>query len=261
MIIYQNEILNDRQGRIAHGFFGRQGGHSEGMYASLNCGPGSNDHPDKVQMNRGLAAQEIGLEASKLLSLNQVHSDKCVLVKEPYPIEERPKADALVTDIPGIGLGILTADCGPVLFSGEKENGDPVIGAAHAGWGGALKGIVSSTVQTMGECGAVPESLRAVIGPCIGPASYEVSAGFETPFLEQNPENEMFFKATRKEGHLMFDLPGYIASRLAEAGVRQVVISGIDTYAQEATCFSYRRATHRSEPDYGRQIAVIAIQH
>ena len=256
MIIIEDPKLQDTGQRVKHGFFGRQGGVSEGLYNSLNCGVGSNDSPDNVQENRRRVAEALGGE--ELITVHQIHSPDCLIVTEPFGAD-RPQADALVTDKAGLVIGVLTADCGPILFAGEKEDGSPVIGAAHAGWGGALKGVLENTVQKMQELGSGLESIRATVGSCIGPKSYEVSLGFEEPFLERDPEDEHFFKAAAKEGHLMFDLPGYIAKRLADAGVRQVTIMGHDTFADEESFFSYRRATHRDEPDYGRQVSAITI--
>ncbi len=244
---------------IQHGFFGRQGGMSQGLYASLNCGAGTQDHPDYIHENRARVATEMVVPPDMLVTVRQVHSAKCLYVESPWPMDQRPEADAMVTDRQGLALGILTADCGPVLFYGEKENGQPVIGAAHAGWGGALRGVLESTVQIMLDHNVVQESIRVSIGPCIAQSSYEVSTDFMNPFLEENPESEHFFKSARRSGHLMFDLPGYIASRLARAGVRHVSMTGIDTYSSEENYFSYRRATHRGEKDYGRQISVIAL--
>jgi YfiH family protein len=261
MIIIEDKILNGSIGKIQHGFFGRQGGVSQGTYESLNCGPGSDDDPRAVQENRARVAKHFGVGADKLASVWQIHSPDCLIIDQIPPSgDKRPKADAMVTDKAGLILGVLTADCGPILFAGEKADGSPVIGAAHAGWGGALKGVLESTLEKMKECGATDGSLRAAIGPCIGPASYEVSQGYEKPFLERDPEDERFFRAARQEGHLMFDLPGYIANRLAQAGVTQVTITGHDTYALAEEFFSYRRATHNNDPDYGRQISAIFIK-
>ncbi|MEM6781414.1 MAG: peptidoglycan editing factor PgeF [Pseudomonadota bacterium] len=252
----QNFLPADAQ--ADHGFFTRLGGVSEGIYKSLNCGPGSNDNAEYVQENRICVAEELKVEAENLLTLYQVHGETCLYVDQPF--NGRPEADALVTDQAGLAIGILTADCGPVLFYGQKSNGTSIIGAAHAGWGGAFKGVLQSTVDMMCERGAESETIRAALGPCIGPASYEVQIEFAEKFLEQDLANEHFFKSARKEGHLMFDLPGYIAKRLAEAGVNHVSLSGLDTYADEKRFFSYRRATHRGESDYGRQISAIVIK-
>ena len=246
---------------VAHGFFGRRGGASTGLYSSLNCGLGTQDNPDQVRENRARVTTALG--ADHLVSVRQVHSAICHFIDASWPggsARERPEGDAMVTDVPGLGLGILTADCGPILFYGERQNGQPLIGAAHAGWSGALKGVPEATVRAMVDHGAVPDRIRASLGPCIGPRSYEVKSGFAEPFLTQDEANEHFFREARKDGNLMFDLPGYIANRLAQAGVRHVSITGVDTYADEDDYFSYRRTTHRAEKDYGRQISVVVIK-
>jgi len=240
---------------VKHGFFTRQGGVSVGIYKGLNCGPGSDDDPTAVQQNRQSVVEYIN--ADHLLTLHQVHGKDCVVADAPY--DKRPKADAHVTDVPGLALGILTADCVPVLFVGEKTDGAPVIGAAHAGWGGALKGVLAETVGQMQALGAELCSIRAAIGPCIAQKSYEVSASFVDPFMEEDEMNERFFMVAQREGHLMFDLPGYVALKLAKAGVKNVSIGDQDTYALEEDFFSYRRTTHAQELDYGRQISVVMI--
>jgi YfiH family protein len=252
---------------IRHGFFTRRGGSSEGLYASLNCGYGSADREKCVTENRRRVAN--ALQAEILLTMHQVHSADCVTVHEPWMRQNAPKADAMVTDHPGIALGILTADCGPVLFQGRKADGAPVIGAAHAGWGGAVRGVLERTLQTMVEAGVQPGSIRAALGPCIGPQSYEVSEGFETPFIEDDSAADRFFRSAACPGYLMFDLPGYIAFRLNRAGVGSVGVLNRDTCAEEADFFSYRRSCLRAEahPDnrargereYGRQISAIVI--
>ena len=240
---------------VRHGFFGRAGGASGGIYAGLNCGLGSTDNPAHVRANREAVAALMGVEAGNVLSLYQVHGDVCLKVKEPH--KEREKADAHVTDVPGLAISILTADCAPVLFYGQNEKG-PVIGAAHAGWKGALGGVLDSTVYAMEEYGVKAKDIKAAIGPCISKRSYEVGQDFAAPFLDEDPENERFFMSG-EAGKLMFDLPGYCAARLYNCGLTNVAIIGIDTYANERDYFSFRRATHRKEPDYGRQISVIVI--
>jgi len=244
---------------ISYGFFGRQGGVSRGIYSALNCGPGSDDDPAHVNENRRIVAQAVGCAPQNLLSLYQVHGDRCITVDGVYDAHDRPKADAHVTDQAGIALGVLSADCTPILFHGTKADGSPVIGAAHAGWGGALKGVSASAVEAMIALGAVKDSITACIGPCIAQGSYEVGADFADPFMAEDPQNERFFKVAQKEGRLMFDLTGYNALKLAKAGVKRVLIKGVDTYFNEEEFFSYRRTTHRSEKDYGRQISVIKI--
>lgn len=244
-------------GKAAHGFFGRQGGVSEGIYQALNCGVGSNDNPDHIQANRAAVAEAMSIETGSLVSLYQVHGAECLKVERPF--SERPKADAQVTDVPGLALSVLTADCAPVLFYGEA-NGKPVIGAAHAGWRGAVGGVLESTIYKMEEYGVKAGDLRAAIGPCIGKRSYEVDDAFAAPFMAEDSGNESFFMGAARPGHLMFDLPGYCAKRLYDCGLGQVTISGVDTCAREVEYFSYRRTTHRKEPDYGRQISVIVIR-
>ena len=244
---------------IYHGFFGRQGGVSSGLYESLNCGEGSKDAPQDVQANRALVAAKAGLGEGKVLSLYQIHSNKCIYVTEPWDKDTRPEADAMVTDLPDLGLGILTADCAPVLFHGRKENGAPVIGAAHSGWKGALGGVMEKTIKAMTELGADKHSIHACVGPCIGPKSYEVSTDFKAPFMEQAEENNQFFSSVEKDGHLMFDLPNYCLSRLKKTGIKNTYCLHMDTYSAETKFFSFRRTTHKNESDYGRQISLIAI--
>jgi len=245
---------------IVHGFFGRRGGVSTGLYDSLNCGLGTQDNADAVKENRARACEALHVKPDNLLGLSQIHSDICIVVSEPWTIDKRPQGDAMVTDIPGIALGILTADCAPVLFYGRKADGTPVIGAAHAGWGGALKGILESTYFAMVQKGAVRDNVHAVIGPCIGRKSYEVSEEFKKPFLTQYLGSEHYFHKAKRKGHLMFDLPGYIKRRMELIGIASIADIAKDTYANEKDYFSYRRSTHRQEPDYGRQISMIAIR-
>jgi len=254
---YQEPAFLGEGASAFHGFFTRRGGVSGGIYKSLNCGAGSDDEPGDVQENRALVAAASGVQADHVLSLYQVHGKTCLYVTEPWPGGKRPEADALVTDVPGLALGILTADCGPILFYGEKADGAPVIGAAHAGWKGALGGVMEETIWQMEALGA--QDIRACVGPCIGRRSYEVSAEFVQSFVESDSEYERFFSAAQRGGHAMFDLPGFCAFRLHQAGLKNVALMDLDTYAMEDTFFSYRRTTHRSEPDYGRQISVIAI--
>ncbi len=245
---------------ISYGFYGRAGGVSQGIYSSLNCGPGSGDNPDAVAENRRIVATHLGAKGAQISSLSQCHSGDCLLISSHVPTgEARPKADALVTDVPGLAISVLTADCGPVLFTGKKTNGAPVVGAAHAGWGGALGGILEDTVAKMVRAGATLESVKACLGPCITAASYEVGDDLMRPFIIKHEEAERFFMPARKPGHQMFDLPGYIAMRLAGVGVKHVGLMDIDTYSNEADCFSFRRATHRGEKDYGRELSAIVI--
>ena len=244
---------------VFHGFFGRRGGVSKGIYSSLNCGPGSDDDPSDVKENRRRVSEVVGCDVTDLLTLYQVHGDDCVTVDATYDPTSRSEADAHVTDRAGVALGILTADCAPILFYGFKGDQSPVIGAAHAGWGGALKGVAESTVLAMEGLGAVRETIVACIGPCIAQESYEVSDDFIQPFIDEYPENKAFFKDAERAGHLKFDLVGYNAFKLYKLGLRKVLAKEIDTFFNEEDFFSYRRTTHRKEQDYGRQISVIKI--
>ena len=247
------------KGSVFHGFFTRKGGHSKGLYEGLNCGLGSGDDRDDISQNRSLVAKNAGVSADKLLSTYQVHGASVVIVEAPWSEEERPHADAIVCDKPGLALSILTADCTPVLFAGLKEDNSPVIGAAHAGWQGALSGVMENTLETMKSLGVQEQSLRACVGPCIAQASYEVSNDFISPFIEEEKDSEQFFIAGQKEGHANFDLSGYCSWRLVRYGLNSVSLLGLDTYTQEDYFYSYRRTTHRNEKDYGRQISVISI--
>jgi YfiH family protein len=238
---------------VPHGFLGRRGGVSQGAVAGLNVGLGSRDDPAAVAANRRLAAAAVAPDA-RLVTLYQVHSAEAVTVTGAYEDDARPHADALVTDRPGLLLGILTADCAPVLFA-DREAG--VVGAAHAGWKGALGGVTDATVAAMERLGARRERIVAAIGPCIARASYEVDGGFLRTFAAADAANERFF-ADARDGHHQFDLEAYVAHRLAVAGLTRIEALGLDTYADEARFFSFRRATHRGEADYGRQISVIA---
>ncbi|CUW37296.1 conserved protein of unknown function (Multi-copper polyphenol oxidoreductase, laccase 4-255) [Magnetospirillum sp. XM-1] len=243
--------------RIRHGFFTREGGVSEGLYASLNCGPGSSDKPDAVRENRRRAMALLDLPEEALVTLYQTHSSDVVKVKTPWEPGDAPKADALVTDQPGVALGILTADCAPVLFADGKSG---IIGAAHAGWKGALGGVLENTVATMVEMGARKPKIVAAIGPCIGHRNYEVGPEFPAPFLAEAAENADFFAPSpAKPGHHLFDLPGYISRKLSRLGVHEVTRVPADTLRDEARFFSYRRATLRGEADYGRQLSVIML--
>jgi hypothetical protein len=241
---------------IAHGFFGRQGGVSKGIYASLNCGPGSKDSRDDVMENRARATAALAPNAA-LVTLYQVHSAEAVTVTAPWPIPENPKADAMATDRPGIALGILTADCAPILLTDPKAC---IIGAAHAGWNGALAGVVESVLAAMERLGAKPERIRAAIGPCISQGAYEVGPEFERRFVGADANNARFFARSPRAGHWQFDLPAYVAQRLKEASVESVEILDVCTYAREDEFFSYRRTTHRKEPDYGRELSAIMLE-
>ena len=238
-----------------HGFLGRRGGVSSGLVAGLNVGLGSGDDPVAVTKNRRLAADAVASKAT-LVTVYQVHSADVVVATAPWPDDERPRADALVTDRPGLVLGIVTADCAPVLFA-DTEAG--VIGAAHAGWKGAIGGVTDAAIEAMEALGAKRERIAAAIGPCIARASYEVDAGFLLRFTESDPANERFFADGKRSGRHQFDLEAYVAHRLAAAGIKRVATLGIDTYSQTDRYYSFRRATHAHEPDYGRQISLIAL--
>ena len=241
---------------VRHGFFTRAGGVSQGIYGGLNAGVGSQDAGENVAENRARIAAWLGVAPPRLLSLYQVHSADALVVREPFPGGERPKADALVTDRPGLALGVLTADCGPILYADAQAR---VIGAAHAGWKGALTGILESTIAAMEGLGAKRERIVAVLGPSIGPDNYEVGPEFVARFTEADPANDAYFAPSAKPGHALFDLNRYTLDRLARAGVAAHG-TGRCTYADEAGFFSYRRATHRGEPDYGRQISAIVFE-
>jgi YfiH family protein len=242
---------------IAHGFFGRRGGVSTGLYESLNCGPGSSDDPDCVVENRRLALAALAPGTreggTKLVSLSQIHS----AIVHTLPAWDAPlEGDAMVTATPGLALGILTADCAPVLLADPAAG---VIGAAHAGWKGALGGVLEATLEAMEKLGALRDRIGAAIGPCISQDNYEVGWDFRDRFLEQGLRHRRFFAPSSKEGHYRFDLAGYAAHRLAVAGVGSVESLGICTYPPENGFFSFRRTTHASEADYGRQISAIVL--
>ena len=239
---------------VPHGFLGRRGGVSQGICAGLNVGLGSKDDPEAVRANRRLAVEAVA-PGAQLVTLHQVHSATAIPVTTPFPDDARPKADALVTDRPGLALSILTADCTPVLFA-DRDAG--VIGAAHAGWKGALSGVVESTLAAMETLGASRAKIVAAIGPTIARRSYEVDEDFLRRFLADDPAHERFF-AAGKPGHHQFDLEGFVVARLAAAGVTRVEALGLDTYSDPDRFCSFRRATHRGEPDYGRQISLIAL--
>jgi len=240
---------------IAHGFFGRKGGVSEGAYASLNCGPGSDDAPEAVAENRRRALAALGPDL-QLASVYQIHSPKAVTVTHAWEMSERPQADAMVTATPGIALSILTADCAPVLFADPTAR---VIGAAHAGWKGAIGGVIESTIAEMESLGATRANIRAAVGPCISQTSYEVGPEFREAFLQHDSANARFFIVSDRAGHFRFDLESYVVHRMRHAGIGDPTALGACTYAREDEYFSFRRATHRREPDNGRQISLIAL--
>ena len=237
-----------------HGFFGRKGGVSKGAVAGLNCGLGSGDNPEAVETNRRLAADAI-LSGAPLASVYQIHSPTAVIVTDATARDERPKADALVTDRKGLLLGIVTADCAPVLLA-DVEAG--VVGAAHAGWRGATAGVTDQAIAAMISLGAKVERIAAAVGPSIAKANYEVDHGFAERLLAEDPDNNRFL-SDGPAGNPHFDLEAYIVARLAAAGIRRIEALGLDTYQLEDRYYSYRRATHRIEPTYGRQISLIGL--
>jgi len=238
---------------VAHGFFGRRGGASSGIFEGLNCGGGSSDQAEIVAMNRDRVADAIGVSPERLVSVHQVHSATAVTLHE-RPVE-RPRADAIVTNTPGLALAILTADCQPVLFADRNAG---VIGAAHAGWRGALDGVLEATIDEMIAAGGARENIHAVIGPTISQRAYEVGQEFLERFLDEDPDSARFF-INGQTGRYLFDLPGYGLMRLRAAGIGSAEWTRHCTYSEEARFYSYRRATHRGEADYGRLISVIRL--
>jgi purine-nucleoside/S-methyl-5'-thioadenosine phosphorylase / adenosine deaminase len=241
---------------LRHAFFSREGGVSEGIYASLNGGIGSNDDANNVAENRRRMAERLGVEPDRLLTLYQVHSPDVVVATTPWAGDARPKADAIVTRAENLAIGVTAADCGPILFVDPNAR---VIGAAHAGWKGALTGVLESTVGAMERLGADRSGIVAAIGPMIRQHSYEVGPEFVARFLEVDADNTLFFLPGEREGHAMFDLAGYIRMRLENAGILMIDDTGIDTYSDERF-YSYRRSVHRKEGDYGRHVHAIALE-
>lgn len=241
-------------GTVRHGFFTRQGGRSEGIYLGLNTGLGSNDDRLTVVENRDHVRKT--LAANALVTAYQFHSALAINVTSPWPIDTPPRADALVTVKPGLAIAVNTADCTPVLFS---DGTGTIIGAAHAGWKGAITGVLEATVQKMIDLGADRYGVRAAIGPTISSENYEVGPEFRQRFVSDDPANNRFFKSSPREGHFMFDLPGFVRCRLETMSLAQIDDLEMCTYAREKDFFSYRRTTHRNEPDYGRQMSAIVI--
>jgi YfiH family protein len=250
------EATSLRAAPARHGFFTRAGGVSEGLYASLNCGVGSRDAPGRVAENRARALAALGAGPERLAAPFQVHSSTAVVAETPWRRSEAPRVDGVVTATRGLAIGVLTADCAPVLFC---DPGAGVIGAAHAGWRGALSGIVEATVASMEGLGARRDRILAAIGPCIGRDAYEVGEDFRTEFLAAGADNDRFFSRPQGDARPHFDLAGFVASRLAAAGIGSVENLALCTYSGEPQFFSYRRATHRRESDYGRQISAIVL--
>jgi len=241
---------------IRHGFFGRRGGHSAGIYQSLNCGTGSDDQPENIKKNRQAVLSSLGSRSGKLYGLYQIHSNIVHYLESPPDENIILRGDAMVTGQKNMALGILTADCIPVLLA---DPANEIIAAAHGGWKGVLSGILENTVQTMCDKGAERSNIIAVTGPCIAQENYEVGPEFIDSFLAQDPAHQQFFTPSSREKHCMFDLPGYLIQRLERANVAAVSSVEKCTYALEDQFFSYRRATHRGEEDYGRQISVITL--
>lgn len=241
---------------IRHGFFTRQGGVSSGVYASLNGGLGSQDRAENVAENRARMAALLGVEPHCLLTAFQVHSPDVVVVEKPWPAGAKPRADGIATRTPGLAIGVTTADCGPILLADPKAR---VIGAAHAGWRGALGGVAEATVAAMEKLGAERSRIRAALGPVIRQANYEVGPDLLARFAADDSANDRFFRPAAREAHALFDLAGYIGARLARAGVQQFEDLGLCTYADPERFFSFRRTTHRGEPDYGRHINAIVL--
>jgi len=253
---FQSAALASLPG-VRHGFFGRRGGTSTGIYASLNAGPGSRDDPAAVAENRLRIAAAMGVAEARLLSLHQVHSAKAIRVSGPWG-GDRPEADALVTTERGLALTALSADCAPILMADAQAG---VVCAAHAGWKGALGGIVDAAVGAMAEAGAQAARIVAAVGPTIRQPSYEVGPEFEARFLDADQANSRFFRADPRGGdRRRFDLPGYVSARLVAAHVGRVETLALDTYSEDAALFSHRRSVHQNEGDYGRNCAVIALE-
>ena len=241
---------------IRHAFFTREGGVSRGIYASLNGGVGSGDARENVQENRARMAAAVGVDRDAFVTAYQIHSADVVVADAPWTPEARPRADAIVTRAPNLAIGVSTADCGPVLLADAQAG---VIGAAHAGWRGALAGVTDATITAMERLGAARFRIVAAIGPMIRQPNYEVGPEFVTRFKADDGANERFFQPAVRAGHALFDLPGYIATRLARAGIATIEDVAACTYAEPERFFSFRRATHRGEPDYGRHVNAIAL--
>ncbi|WP_337996857.1 peptidoglycan editing factor PgeF [Oleispirillum naphthae] len=248
--------LNDIS-RVRHAFFTRNRGVSTGLFASLNCGYGSGDDPADVTRNRALAMELMEQPASALVTLHQQHTTTVITVTHPWAAEDAPVADAMVTDVPGIALGILTADCVPVLLADTQKG---IVGAAHAGWKGAIKGVLEETVTRMIDLGARPGTIAAAVGPSITQRTYEVGPEFPPMFIDENPENDQFFAPSKNQGRFMFDLPAYVARKLARVGVTEVIRTPCDTCREADRFFSYRRACQNGEKDYGRCLSAIVLE-
>jgi polyphenol oxidase len=241
---------------IRHAFFTREGGVSGGLYESLNGGVGSRDHAGHVGENRARMAAALEVTADRLLTVYQIHSPDVVVAETAWNAAERPRADAIVTRMPDLAIGVTTADCGPILLADPQGQ---VIGAAHAGWRGALTGVIEATVAAMEKLGADRGRIRAALGPMIRQDSYEVGPDFIDRFTAEDPGSEQYFRPATREGHAQFDLGGYVAARLARGGVSRIEDLGLCTYADPARFYSFRRSTHRAEQDYGRHVNAIVL--
>jgi hypothetical protein len=251
----QSSLLSKLQG-IRHAFFTRAGGVSPGLFASLNSGLGSSDAPANVAENRARMAAALGVKREHLLTAYQIHSPDVVVAETPWAATQRPRADAIVTRVPGIAVGVSTADCGPVLFADAQAR---VVGAAHAGWRGALAGVAEATIAAMEKIGADRSRMVAALGPMIRQRNYEVGPELRAQFVAADAANERFFTASARAGHAQFDLAGFVAARLAQAGVNAVEDLGLCTYEDVARFYSYRRSVHRGEPDYGRHVNAVVL--
>ncbi|MFW6076995.1 MAG: peptidoglycan editing factor PgeF [Hyphomicrobiales bacterium] len=242
---------------VRHGFFTRQGGHSTGVYASLNCGFGSRDDEAAVRKNRAKVAARLGVETDSLMTVWQSHSPDVVMVEAAWDVRQPPDADAMVTRRPGLAVGVLTADCTPILFA---DRAGRAVGVAHAGWKGALGGILEESLAAFEAQGVPTREISAAIGPTIGQANYEVGPEFFERFRAEDPASTQFFAASPRNGHYLFNLPGYVKMKLEALGLAAIEDLALCTYADEARFYSYRRATHRGEPDYGRLISAIVLE-
>jgi polyphenol oxidase len=251
----ESGLLRDETGGIRHGFFTREGGVSQGLYASLNCGLGSADTREAVRENRARVAGRLGAVPDWLITVHQVHSPVALIAEGPWP-SAPPKADAIVTRTPGLVVGALSADCAPVLFADRDAK---VVAAAHAGWRGAIGGVIEATLAAMESIGARRERISAVVGPTIGQDAYEVGREFRAAFEGEDAANAAYFRSGIDDEHFQFDLPAYCVKRLRRAGVMQCESLGLCTYTDESLFFSYRRSFHAGEPDYGRQISAILV--
>ena len=250
----------DRLGGLRHAFFTRHGGVSKGVYKSLNMGYGSGDSRESIAENRRRAMAAFDLPGTALNTVYQVHGTGVAVTDGNREPADAPRADAQVTDRPGIAIGVLTADCVPVLFAGQKPDGARIVGTAHAGWKGALAGVLGKTVAAMVNLGAVRGTIHAAVGPCIGRESYEVGPEFPAPFLAQDPANDRFFGPGRRDGHPMFDIAGYVEACLESLDIAGTGLIEADTCADADSFFSYRRKTLTGEADYGRILSAIAIE-